>query len=526
MNIIGLDFGTTNSILSFYNEQTKNIEAWKMGGVDGNNYIPSFLSIEEGEILIGEAARNNLTRSNNETFSKFKILLNETNAKKLQNYNFKDKTPKEITKLYIEKLLNTYKEEKNIQQIDSLVLTVPEIWIQDDLSARTIIKEIADELKLPLKKLISEPVAAGAYFIDNYKNRHSSSYNGHLLIFDYGGGTLDITLLEASNEKIKTLERTGKGSDTQHIGKAGVAYDELVIVTTYQQTFQKELEKNSEEYYELILEFERKKIENKDLIKKYIVQYNKNKNLDREIFSIRGDNGKISIKSSSLVDSFEDLLATDIKDSLKEIEKYFNVYGINKNNHNEFRIVMVGGFSNYFLSQNAVRDFFDSKTDSDRRFETNLTLEDTAFAISKGATLIANEFVTLDETYPMSIGLVLFRINNSGIKEELKKIIFKKGNKVINNKVHYTNHNIISTGRIVLFLDNGRTSYKIKLDKNPEDIFPNYDLENNSWNIGFSMDENSFFYLYIKDKSGKERKTEIGNIIKDYRDSIIVENEK
>jgi len=263
MKVIGLDFGTTNSIVSFYNETTQSIEAWKMGGSDGNNYIPSCVSIEDGEIYIGEEAKNNLTRDDSQTYTNFKILLHETDNKKLADYNYKDKMPKEVAKLYIKNLLETYIAEQSIDKINSLVLTVPEIWIQDDMQARTIIKEIADELKLPLKKLISEPVAAGAYFIDNYKKINNTSYDGHLLVFDYGGGTLDITLLEAYNDAIQALERTGKGKDTKSIGKAGLAYDELVVRTIYEEIFKEALKKNSEEYYELLVDFEREKIQNK-----------------------------------------------------------------------------------------------------------------------------------------------------------------------------------------------------------------------------------------------------------------------
>jgi len=526
MKVIGLDFGTTNSIISFYNESTQNIESWKMGGADGENYIPSCLSIEDGEIYIGSEAKDTLLREETQTYQNFKILLDEKDSKKLQDNNYISKTPQEVTKEYIKALLKTYVKEQNIDKIDSLVITVPEIWIEDDMQARSIIKSIADELKLPLKKLVSEPVAAGAYFIENYKNRNGTSYDGHLLVFDYGGGTLDITLLEAKNDAIQTLERTGKGKSAHSTGKAGVAYDALVVTKLYEQTFGEEVSKNSQEYHELVRDFERVKIQNRKSIQKYISQYEKNVKLDREIFSLRCDAGKLSVKSSLLVECFNILLKDDINNSLTEIEKYFKIRGINTNNHDEFRVVMVGGFSNFYLSQKAVGDFFNSKTDSDRRFETHFSLEDTTLAISKGATLIANEFVSLDETYPMSIGTVLFTINTNGEREEVRDTIFYKGSKVSSDNIVYNDRTITKNGKPTLFLDNGRSSYKIKLDKNPEDIFPNHNMENNSWNIGFSMDENSFFYLYIKDASGEEVTTDVGNIIEDYKDSIIVESSK
>ena len=526
MKVIGSDFGTTNSILSFYNESTQSIEAWKMGGSDGENYIPSCLTLEEDEIFIGSEARSMLKNQHKHTYSNFKILLHETDKKKLANHNYTDKTPKEITKLYIKTLIDTYKKEQNVNEIDSIVITVPEIWLNDDMLGRKAINEIAKELKLPLLQLISEPVAAGAYFLNNYKNKEQSSFDGHLLVFDYGGGTLDITLLQAFNEKIKPLERTGKGNDKKLLGKAGVVYDETVVLQLYKQTFNEELTKNTPEYYELLIDFEREKITQKKKIDTNIARFQKNPALNSEIFTLRCDKGKISVKPSNLVEVFEVLLKKDILESLKEIESYFTIYGINAENPEKFRIVMVGGFSNFYLSKSNVYDFFKSYTDSDRRFETHFTQEDTTLAISKGAALIANKFVKLDETYPMTIGLVLNKITSCGELEEIKDVVFQKGDKVATHSITYNDKKVQNAGKITLFIDNGKTNYKIKIDKNVDEIFPSYTQIANKWNIGFSIDANSFFYLHIKDESGKEIKTEIGNIIEQYKDCLIIEGSK
>lgn len=523
MKIVGLDFGTTNSIVSYYNNDTQNIEAWKIGGSDGSNYIPSCIAFDDSEVYIGDEAKYSLRQGNSEAYTNFKILLHENDSSKLSSYNYKNVSPREIAKKYIEKLLDCYKKEQRLSSIDSLVITIPEIWIQDDMLARNSVSEIAKELHLPLTKLVSEPVAAGAYFLDNYKKRNSRSYDGHLLVFDYGGGTLDITLLEAKNDAIQTLERTGKGQDYINIGKAGVAYDEYVVMSLFEKTFQKKLQKNSEEYYELLIDFEREKIANKNRIEKNIKRYEQNNKLNTEIFSLRCDSGKLSITPDILIECFNKLLRKDVISSLEEIEKYFYPRGIDINNHDAFRIIMVGGFSNYYLCEKTVRDFFNSKTDSDRRFETHFSLEDTTLAISKGAALIANEFIKLDETFPMSIGLVLYKIDNNAERVEVKDIVFKKGDNVT-NEIVYSQYKVIGSGKLTLFFDNGRTSFKIKIDKNPQEIFPNFEDDNNNWKIGFSIDTNSFYYIHITDASGKTIITEIGNVIEEYKDSIIVES--
>lgn len=525
MKVIGLDFGTTNSTLSFYNDKTNTIEAWKMGGSDGENYIPSILTIEDNNIYIGEEAKTFLKSGHKETYSKFKILLHEDNKQKLVNYNYIKTTPKEIAKKYIQTLLDTYKKEQNIEFIESIVITVPEIWLNDDMKGRTVIDSISKELGLNYK-FISEPVAAGAYFLHNYKEKKQLSFNGHLLVFDYGGGTLDVTLMEAQNERLKVLERTGKGRDKLEIGKAGALYDEKIVMYLYKKIFGEELQKNSSAFNKLITEFEKLKIENKKIIASHITKYQKNMKIDMEVFSFYCSKGEISVKSSDLVKVFDEVLKSDIETSLKEIKEYFKVYGINQETSKEFRVIMVGGFSNFYLSFSTVRKFFNSITEEDTRFETNFSLEDTTLAISKGAALIASEDVKIDETYPMTIGIELHKATPSGELEKFRKSIFKKGESVKTHTVMYIDLNIKNTGKIPLFIDNGKNNFPLLLDKHPENIFPNYSLENNEWQIGFSIDENSFFYLYIKDKSGKELKTEIGNVIEQSKYILIAEDKK
>lgn len=524
MNVIGLDFGTTNSILSFYNNKTNMVESWKMGGSDGKNYIPSILTIDESDLFIGDEAKNQLKNGNKESYSKFKILLHEKDKIKLANYNYSKRTPKDIAKFYIKTLIETYKKEQCIDKIDSMVITVPEIWLNDDMQGRMILKKITDELNLPLFKLISEPVAAGAYFLNNYKAQKQNSFNGHLLVFDYGGGTLDITLLETENEHIKILKRSGQGNSKIEIGKAGALFDEKVITHLYKSTFGEELQKNTAEFYELVLDFEQDKISSKNIIDKKIEQYSKNKLLDSEIFKIRCDRGTLFVKASTLVETFDSVLKNDVNNSLEEIASYFNICGINSNDPSKFRIIMVGGFSNFYLSQMAVKNFFNSKTDSDERFKTNFTQEDITLAISKGAALIANKFVKIEETYPMTIGIVLYRQSPTGELERFIETIFAKSDKVNNNSIKYSNEKIRNVGKITIYLDNGSSQYTIKLDKNPESIFPNASVENNKWTIGFNMDRNNFFYLHIKDEFDKSTKTELGNIIEQYKDCLIVDS--
>ena len=54
-----------------------------------------------------------------------------------------------------------------------------------------------------------------------------------------------------------------------------------------------------------------------------------------------------------------------------------------------------------------------------------------------------------------------------------------------------------------------------------EKLFPNIDKPNNRWQLGFSIDENSFVYFHIKDSIGEEKITELGDLIREFRERII-----
>jgi molecular chaperone DnaK len=521
MKKIGLDFGTTNSILSYY--QAGQIESYKLGGADGTNYIPSYISFDDDFIEIGTTARDNASDDSSiETYSKFKMLLGEKDQEKLANFGYgKDnRSVSEVVHTFIQELLKSYKEEHK-EDIEHLVVTIPEIWLNDNLGARSELNSILNDLKLPSFQFISEPSAAGAYFLHQYKEKHQQNFNGHCLIFDYGGGTLDITLFNAQDQKIKILERTGQGHSKKDLGNAGVAYDNAVIQKAMEQTQETTLSPQDESYKPLLIEFELKKIRNKQRIEKAIEKYLK-MGVDKEVFKVSEGGYTLSITPSLLIEVFDSLLKENILNALEDIEQTYKLYNIDTTDDTAFKIVLVGGFSSFWLSQKTVMEHFNTQTLSDKRFEQDLSKEDTALAISKGAALVANEMVQIDDVYPLSVGLIAYDIVD-GYRKEVLKSVFKKGAKAeVNKKIFVEDFTVISAGKPTLYLDNGFKNYKIKLEHDVEALFPKYYTEENSWNFYFEMDENSFFYIYIVDKDGDTKKTELGKIIEDYNNTMIV----
>jgi molecular chaperone DnaK len=521
---IGLDFGTTNSILSFYNKNGDYIDTYKLDGNAGENYIPSVVAFDDGDIFIGESAKNLIDDEYAKVYSRYKILLNLNDRDRLIAHGYDDRTPHEITEIYLRELINKFKSDYRLKKIDSLVITIPEIWLRDDYISRSVLKNIVTKLKLPLKKFVSEPVSAGAYFLYNYEKDMGKRFNGHILVFDYGGGTLDISLLRTQNNRIKVLERTGMGKGDLFSGSAGVAFDERVIRTMCE----KNVSKLGQKYYGLLNEFERKKIQSSSKHEKFILEYMQDRSKNRRVFKLtcedKHDNilGIFNITASNLVNAFKDL-DRDIKNTLQEMSSKFLKYGVDVTNADKFRVVMVGGFSNFYLSKRSVKEFFGAD-DEDKRFETHFRADDIALAISKGASLIAEDIINIDETYPISVGLIVKIMNSKGFVEEHYISIFKQGDSVQTYEVSYIDKRISQAGKLIFAFDNEdkKSSFKIKIDKDVHELYPNFNRINNKWQIGFSIDSSNFIYVHVRDKYGYEKKTELGDILNEYSEAVIM----
>ena len=515
MQIVGLDFGTTNSILSYYDETKKVVESFKLGGVDGSNYIPSYLAISKDDVeekYIGHNAKSE-DREDYHIFSHFKMLLSEDDENKLSKYNYKNYSPKEIVKEYLKLFLNQYKEESK-KEIKNIVITVPEIWLIDNAKSREILMQIIEELKLPLKELISEPMSAGGYFLHKFEEENKKRFSGNFIIFDYGGGTLDISLLRLEDDNLEVLERTGNGNSIENLGNAGTAYDEVVIQTIYEKNHNQEIDKNSQQYLKLLMDFEKLKIEKKDKIKQAINRYSKNNLSNKVIFRV----SEMEITPEILMKSFE-IFKENIFKELKNIEKYFDIHNINEEDRKKLKIIMVGGFSNFYLSQLAVKEFFNSKTEDDPRFNHNLTLEDTALAISKGATLFAKGLIKIKRTYPITLSLV-YSVIDDDFRLGNKEWTFMVKGEEVNFNVNYSDVIFTNAGDIKLHFYMGNIHFIDGLDK--KITFPNSDIPNNSWRIGFSIDRNNFIKMHIKDnKKGDNKIIDFGNLIAKYKNKLI-----
>lgn len=547
MNKIGLDFGTTNSTLSYFDKKEMVFKTYQMNIAEAQtDYIPSSVSYEIGgnEICIGHASRLCQGEPNYETYSRFKILLGEKDKDLLRDNNYGIKKPKDVAQTYLHELLKSYRE-KYEEQIEGIVITVPEIWAKEKEMhlARENLKKICEELELPLKKFLSEPVAAAVYYLyKRQEKKENDPFDGHILVCDCGGGTLDLSLCRAEERKSKitVLERTGKGSAsetekpdgiqksaTKSLGKAGVAFDDKVIMNIYQKIRNTRLQRTDNLYHKLMDQFESRKIIRQKRIDVMLEQYIKEKTLDGGIFHLL-DN-ELEVKPSDLYEAFEEEIKPELKSALEEMKSFMSKEQIDWQDKKKFRLLMVGGFSNFALVKRTVMECFNLASTRDERFDSMFTIDDIALAISKGAAAVANDLYQIETACPISVGITLRNTSQSPAEpsEYVDKTILAKGEIISKyekavypapSRFYDFHKDLYSEKRkVIIFLGDGKERTYLDLakefGKNIDQLFPKFKKYGNKWRIGFSVDENLIFSLHIQDHDGSEEKTDLGDLM-------------
>ncbi|MDF2936249.1 MAG: molecular chaperone HscC [Paenibacillaceae bacterium] len=181
MTAIGIDLGTTNSLAACWTEEGPVI----IPNVHGNHLTPSVISIDEnGEILVGQIAKERLISHPHLTAAVFKRYMGTEKLYKLGGHSF---TPVELSS-FVLRSLKSDAEAYLGRPVAEAVISVP-AYFND--AQRKATKQAAEIAGLKVERLISEPTAAAlAYGIDK-QDRETK-----FLVFDLGGGTFDVSVLE------------------------------------------------------------------------------------------------------------------------------------------------------------------------------------------------------------------------------------------------------------------------------------------------------------------------------------------
>lgn len=539
---IGIDLGSTYSSFAVFDRESNMPKT--VTAVQGSTAAsePSVAVIDmSGSWQYGAGAKQVIPFSSIypgiKVFRTFKMLLPETRKEILKDSGYsKEYSPVYVTQKYLDHylsgILNRLGGAEEDQEIENLVICAPEVWGKDDRTqdGRAILSDICKELDYVRSvTVVSEPAAASAFFAFSFTKNTGKLFDGKMLIIDYGGGTLDITLTEVHTEsgktgsksmaEIKVLDSTGAGENQKDgkLGDAGIAYIRTLCCLALKE--QGNLEDGAApgtKEFEMMFDFVEQGLKQpgnlskiKKQLKKYSDDFSEFASSTDTVFSVSYGMTTVPITYALLNAAYEEAIAPVLKQQLDLIRVSMDAHKVDymDSDSDSFKIALVGGFGNFSLVERQVKEYFQFSA-IDRRLK-DIGAEMKEVAVSYGAALIADGTVQIKSTADRSIGIYSHR---EGRAEEICRfaVVYRQDLEpyrvyhVLNDKGKPSVF-LNSMGKIEEFgvsrgLDkDGRPrkphhlvlkkSVREKLSHLPEDIYVRY---------GFSIDQSGIYYFHVE----------------------------
>ncbi|AAT27599.1 molecular chaperone DnaK [[Mycoplasma] mobile] len=190
--IIGIDLGTTNSVVAILEDKTPRV----LENPNGKRTTPSVVSFKNDDIIVGEVAKRQL-ETNINTIASIKRKMGTSETVKINDKEYK---PEEISAMILS-YLKDYAEKKIGSKIKKAVITVPAYFNNAQREATKTAGRIAG---LSVERIINEPTAAALAFGLDKTDKEQK-----ILVYDLGGGTFDVSVLELANGTFEVLSTSG-----------------------------------------------------------------------------------------------------------------------------------------------------------------------------------------------------------------------------------------------------------------------------------------------------------------------------
>jgi len=348
--IIGIDLGTTNSCVSVM----EGSEPTVIPNAEGKRTTPSVIAfVEGGEIKVGDPAKRQAVTNPTKTISSIKRFMgnkyseSDQEAKRAAYKVTKGDndtprvdidgrlyTPQELSAMILQKMKKTA-EDYIGAEVSRAVITVP-AYFND--SQRQATKEAGEIAGLKVERIINEPTAAAlAYGLDK------KSTDQKIVVFDFGGGTHDVSILELGDGVFEVLATDG---DT-HLG--GDDVDQKIInwlADEFEKEEQMDLRQDPMALQRLKEAAEKAKIE---------LSSSTQTEINLPYVTATASGPKHLVKSLSRA-KFEQLIDDLVKRTIAPCEKAMKSAGLSKSDIDE--IILVGGSTRIPAVQEAVEKFF------------------------------------------------------------------------------------------------------------------------------------------------------------------------
>ena len=194
MAIIGIDLGTTNSLACIYRDGKAELIPNELGNFKTSSAVSV---LEDGTVLVGAAAKERLVSHPEATAASFKIWMGTEKSLSLGRRQFK---PEDLSALVLRQLLEDAKRYLG-EPVEEAVISVPAYFNDDQRCATKLAAQMAG---VTVKRLINEPSAAALY------HRFSTQRDDcQLMIVDFGGGTLDVSIVDCFENIIEITAIAG-----------------------------------------------------------------------------------------------------------------------------------------------------------------------------------------------------------------------------------------------------------------------------------------------------------------------------
>lgn len=443
---IGIDLGSTYSTLARFNPVSGLVEAIILAEGDPAS-IPSVVSVAKrnGQVTCGRGAKEQVGRKSVRIFEAFKMLLVETDDKILSSRGYDSEyTPRRVAQMYLRSILQTALEREGDTRFEEVVICVPEIWGKkltnlNSLDGRMVLRDILrNDIDIPIDhvQIVTEPEAASAYFAHNYERETGKQFNGHLLLIDYGGGTLDITLTEVFSDGQGAMEigyREGGGAGENHpgtgdentIGSAGIAYMQSVVVQALREHGLLEEtaapDYTAPEFVAAVRDFESqlKSVERMKEIEDVFGSLGSFRRMKRilneepqEFCCLEYEGEELPVTFQQMYRAYDTtiagVLAQQVEDINQKVQKHIGEDPCKPSagEKDDFKIALVGGFGSFYLVKQQIAEIYhlDTNMQNDPRTR-GISANKREQAISLGAALLAAGKIVLQKTARFSIGL-------------------------------------------------------------------------------------------------------------------------